>query len=183
MAEVIWQGGCELRDEEGVRIGNLYVTTDDVIFIEAGRGGMTQYRPALATLGVAGALLLVPISAEIYAWTYKAGERSGLVGVLEVIACVLAVGMVVAAARVAVQLKQAYIDGLISLGASDGDVPEVQMLIDASHVVNGSLLVPRKDAEKLERVGPRLTMETRLGETWDLLILPDPTSFIAAVTS
>ena len=181
MAEVTWQGGCELRDTEGVRIGNLYVTSDDIVFIEAGRGGMTQYRPALVLLTMAGALMVIPLAVEIYCWTYKGGERASDVLVFELIALVLALTLGAVAGRLAQRLKTEYRAGLLRLGEHDGSSPEPAMLQAAAETVKGSLSLPRKDAETLRREGERLILETRLGETWDLMILPDPERFMAAV--
>jgi hypothetical protein len=181
MSEVKWQGGCELRDEEGVRIGNLYVTGTDIFFIEAGRGGLTQYRQALAVLLFAGALALVPLSAEIYAWTYRGGARMSLVAALEVAAAVAAVGMLGLAALTARAAKRAYEEGLLRLGDSEAGTPEPEMLAAAVDAVSGSLRLPVPQAERMERQGPRLRLDTELGETWDLLILPSPDGFVAAV--
>ena len=181
MSEVKWQGGCELRDEEGARIGNLYVTGTHIYFVEAGRGGITQYRQALSLLAVAGALLVVPLSAEIYAWTYRGGMRMGLVAGLEIAATLGAIGMLIAAGLAAVRAKSAYAEGLLKLGESDGSAPEAAMLEAAVDAVSGSLRLKAPDAERMEREGPRLRLETRLGETWDLLILPSPDEFVRAV--
>lgn len=181
MSKVVWQGGCELRDAEGARIGNLYVTTEDIFFIEAGRGGVVQYRQALVLLALAGAILVVPLSSEIYAWTYRSGLRSMSVAVTEVVCAVLAVGFLGMAAHVAWSLKKAYEDGLRKLGEDDGSSPEPAMLEAAADAVSGSLRLPVADAERLVRNKRRLSLETRLGETWDLLILPSPDSFVAAV--
>jgi|GEM_PF-6531215 len=181
MSEVQWQGGCELKDEVGTRIGNLYVTETDIFFIEAGRGGLTQYRPALALLALAGALLGIPVAAEIYAWTWNGGARMGLVVVIEVLAAVGAVGCVALAARVAATLKQVYEDGLRALSATDSAPPRVSMLEAASETVSGSLRLPMNDVDEVRRAEGRVHLETRLGEKWDLLILPNPDSFMAAV--
>jgi len=180
MSMVTWQGGCELRDAEGIRIGNLYVTTQDVVFIEAGQGGMTQYRPALFVAALAGVSLVVPIAVEIWAWTWHAGARSSSVVGLEVAATVLALVFAGLAAKVAVNLKAAYRQGLLDLAGDEG-TPDVGTLKEAAETVKGSLSLPRGDAESFSRSGERLTLETRLGETWDLLILPDPEAFVRAV--
>ncbi len=180
MSTVTWQGGCELRDAEGTRIGNLYVTSAEVVFIEAGRGGMTQYRPALFVAALAGVCLVVPLAIEIWAWTWHAGARSGSVVGLEVAAGLMGLVFGGIAAKVALNLKSAYRAGLLELGADEG-TPDVATLREAAETVKGSLSLPRGDAESFARNGERLTMETRLGETWDLLILPDPDAFVRAV--
>ena len=157
------------------------MTTKDIFFIEAGRGGVVQYRQALVLLALAGALLVVPLAAEIYAWTYRSGLRSMSVAVSEVVCVFLAVGFVGMSALTARSLKHAYEDGLRKLGEDDGTAPEPAMLEAAVDAVSGSLRLPIEDAEGITRRETRLVLETRLGETWDLLILPSPDGFTAAV--
>lgn len=182
MSDVRWQGGCELVGvEEGARIGSLYVTSEDVIFIEAGRGGARQYRRATNLLILAGALFVVPLAAEVYAWTYAGGARPTSVAVIEVVCGLLALVTLALAGVWAKRLKADYVAGLSALG--EGDAPAVPMLLEAVEAVPGSQRLATADVESMREEDGRLKLETRLGEVWDLLVLPSAREFRAAVES
>jgi hypothetical protein len=173
-----WQGGVSMRHDGVRRLGNLYLTEDAVLFIEAGR-------PPDDRLGGAGALLGIAVMTAIIAMAIEGSSRAIMIdGMtwaprLAQIAAVLAtVAMTVLAVVVASRSRGRARQDLLRLGGSEEDL-ELTVIEQMVHAIAGSFRLPVADIEQLELVGEReLLIVTRLDERYLMMVVPERTRFL-----
>lgn len=78
---VRFEGNVRVQDGRVKRVGTLYVTDDDVYFINVGSVAPRDLQPTLPTRGIATIMFF--IGPMIAVWSMFAGQREGISGVRE----------------------------------------------------------------------------------------------------
>ena len=173
-----WQGGVSMRHDGVRRLGNLYVTRDAILFIEAGRPPDDRFGGAGAILGVAAMVAIIPLAIEGSSRAIMIDGMGWAPRLAQIASALAAIAMAALAVLVASRSRGRAKEDLLRLVGSDEDL-EPEVLERMVHAIAGSFRLPVGDIEQLEKVGEReLLIVTRLDERYLMTVVPDRKVFL-----
>ena len=176
-----WSGAAELRAEEAIRVGSLYLVGEILYFVDGGRTDK-RVKPHEALFALAAALSTAPLTIEAYVFLWVEGGKGMAATVAQIVTALVTIALAATGVWARNSMMAADAAGMEQLAAMD-DIPDLRFLNEWTIEDGGSFRLPLVDIESCTVEDERVQLVTRLLDRYTLTVQPDRDRLVALLQS